>query len=108
MTQAPTHSPRWLRFLASTARWALRALLAFWLLLVLAWVVLHFWIVPRIDDFRPLLQQRAQQQLGLAVRVQRLSARSEGVLPTFELHGVRLLDAAGQEALSLSRVTITL
>ncbi|MGB6100970.1 MAG: TIGR02099 family protein, partial [Comamonas sp.] len=77
-------------------------------MLVLAWALLHFWIVPRIDDFRPLLQQQAQQRLGLAVRVQHLSARSEGVFPTFELQGVQLLDAQGHEALRLPRVVITL
>lgn len=108
MTEAFTHPPRWLRFLASTARWVLAGLLTFWLMLVLAWALLHFWIVPRIDDFRPLLQQQAQQRLGLAVRVQHLSARSEGVFPTFELQGVQLLDAQGHEALRLPRVVITL
>lgn len=94
--------------LTRTARWALGAVLAFWLALVLAWAGLHFWIVPRIDDFRPLLQQRAQQLLGVAVRVQRLVARSEGVFPTFELQGVQVLDPQGQEALRLPSVVITL
>lgn len=108
MSQAPTHPSRWLRIFASLARWALTGVLAFWLMVVLAWALLHFWIVPRIDNFRPLLQQRAQQVLGLAVRVQRLSARSEGVFPTFELDGVQLLDAQGREALRLPRVVLSL
>ncbi|QXL84055.1 YhdP family protein [Comamonas sp. NLF-1-9] len=104
----PTHSPRWLRYLASTARWALGILLAFWLLLALAWATLHWWIVPRIDDWRPLLQQQAQKALGLPVRVDRLLAHSEGVLPTLELQGVQLLDAQGRQALQLPRVLIAL
>jgi hypothetical protein len=38
-----------------------------WVLLVLglviglAWGALHFWIVPRIDDFRPSLERLAQK-----------------------------------------------
>ncbi|MBN9329053.1 MAG: TIGR02099 family protein [Comamonas sp. SCN 67-35] len=108
MTEASTHFPRWLGLLASVARWALAGVLTFWLLLALAWAGLHFWIVPRIDNFRPLLQERAQRLLGVDVRVQRLSARSEGVFPTIELDGVQLLDAQGQEALRLPRVVITL
>ena len=108
MTEASTHSPRWLTFLASTTRWALGGLLTLWLALVLAWAGLHFWIVPRIDSLRPMLQAQAQRWLGVAVRVQRLSARSEGVFPTLEFEGVQLLDAQGQEALRLPRVVVTL
>jgi len=78
MTEASTHFPRWLGLLASVARCALAGVLTFWLLLALAWAGLHFWIVPRIDNFRPLLQERAQRLLGVDVLVQRLSARSEG------------------------------
>jgi hypothetical protein len=42
-----------------------------WLMLVLgiliglAWGTLHFWIVPRIGDYRPALERLAQQSLSL-------------------------------------------
>ncbi|WP_255437814.1 YhdP family protein [Comamonas flocculans] len=64
--------------------------------------------MPRIDDWRPLLQQQAQKALGLPVRVQALRAHSNGVLPTLELQGVQLLDAGGRQALQLPRVLIAL
>lgn len=108
MTEAPTHPPRWLKFMAGVARWALGLMLAFWLLLALAWGGLHWWIVPRIDDFRPLLQRQAQRALGVVVRVDALAARSEGVFPALELSGVALFDAQGREALRLPRVSVTL
>ena len=108
MSEASTHSPRWLRWLAGAARWALGALLAFWMLLALAWAGLHWWIVPRIDDWRPMLEQQARRALGVDLRVARLSARSTGVLPTLELSGVQVLDASGQAALQLQRVVLAL
>ena len=108
MSEASTHSPRWLRWLAGAARWALGALLAFWVLLALAWAGLHWWIVPRIDDWRPVLEQQARRALGVDLRVARLSARRSCVLPPLELSGVQVLDAWGQAALHLQRVVLAL
>ena len=108
MTESPSHPSRRLKFVAGCARWALGALLVFWLLLAAAWAGLHGWIVPRISDFRPQLEQRAQRALGVPVRIAGISARSEGVFPTVELTGVALLDAQGREALRLPRVVVAL
>ena len=41
--------------LASLARWSLRLVLGLWLILALIWGVLQFWIVPRINEWRPEL-----------------------------------------------------
>ena len=40
-----------------------------WGLLVLAWLSLHLFIVPRIDDYRPWLQRQASQALGVRVEI---------------------------------------
>ena len=84
--------------------WLLWLVAAAWLLFGLSWVVLHGWIVPRIGEFRPRLELVASQALGVPVRIGRISARSQGLIPSFELHDVRLLDAQGREALRLPRV----
>jgi uncharacterized protein (TIGR02099 family) len=79
-------------------------LAAAWLLIALGWFVLHGWIVPRIGEFRPRLEIAAGKALGVPVRIGQITAKSEGVLPFFELADVRLLDARGDVALRLPRI----
>ena len=76
-----------------------------WLLFALGWFVLHGWIVPRIGEFRPRLEIAAGKALGVPIRIGQITARSEGVFPLFELTDVRLLDAGGQVALLLPRIS---
>ncbi|MFN3570050.1 MAG: YhdP family protein [Polaromonas sp.] len=95
---------RRLKIAALAARIALGLVLAFWVLFAAAWAVLHGWIVPRIADFRPRLETAATQALGVPVRIGQITARSGGLIPSFELRDVALLDAQGRAALSLPRV----
>ncbi len=97
-------TPRWLKASATASRWLLWPLLAFWLLFSLVWGGLHGWIVPRIGEWRPQLEQEATRLLGVPVRIGGVSARSQGLLPTFEMSNVTLLDPQGREALRLPRV----
>ena len=71
-----------------------------WLVLALAWGALH-WIVPRIGELRPDLEIEAGRVLGVPVRIGSITARSEGLVPSFELRDVVLLDPQGREALRL-------
>ncbi|MEJ8821814.1 YhdP family protein [Variovorax humicola] len=79
-------------------------LIAAWLLFALSVVVLHGWIVPRIGEYRPALEAQASKAIGVPVRIGAISALSEGLFPTFELHDVVLHDGLGREALRLARV----
>ncbi|HSO46156.1 MAG TPA: TIGR02099 family protein, partial [Rhodoferax sp.] len=88
------------------ARWLLAAVVLVWLLLGLTWGALHWVIVPRIGEFRPQLEARATQALGVAVRVGAVAAQSNGMVPSFELLDVAFLDAQGRVALSLPRILI--
>lgn len=108
MIDPSTHPTRLLRLVAGLARWSLGLLLAFWLLLTIAWGALHGWIVPRIGDFRPQLEAQAARALGLPVRIGAIAARTEGLIPSIELSDVALLDAAGRSALRLPRVVVAL
>ncbi|MFN3377269.1 MAG: YhdP family protein, partial [Burkholderiaceae bacterium] len=65
-------------------------------------------IVPRIGEFRPQLEAQATRALGVPVRVGHLSARTEGLIPSFELLDVALLDPQGRPALLLPRVVVAL
>lgn len=91
---------------SALTRWLLAAVVLAWLLLVLAWGALHWLIVPRIDEFRPQLEARATQALGVTVRVGAVAAQSNGMVPSLELLDVALLDAQGRVAFSLPRVLI--
>ncbi|WP_353235296.1 YhdP family protein [Diaphorobacter ruginosibacter] len=104
MTEQPSHPSRLLKLLSGFARWSLWLLLAFWLLVAVAWGLLHGFIVPRIGDFRQQVQTQAGKALGVPVVIGGLAARSEGLLPTLELTDVQLLDHEGREALRLPRV----
>ncbi|MDI1245092.1 MAG: TIGR02099 family protein, partial [Rhodoferax sp.] len=86
--------------------WLLAAVVSAWLLFGLAWGALHWVIVPRIGEFRPQLEARATQALGVRVRVGAVAAHSNGLTPSFELTDVTLLDAQDRVALRLPRILI--
>ncbi len=89
------------------ARWSLGLVLSLWLLLATVWGVLHFWIVPRIGEWRPELETLASRTLGVPVSIGSLSAYSAGLVPTFELGDVALHDPVSQsEALRLPKVVV--
>ncbi len=75
-----------------------------WLLFGVSWLVLHGWIVPRIGEFRPQLEAHASRALGVPVRIGQITARSLGMIPSFELRDVTLLDSQGREAVRLPHV----
>ncbi len=103
MSPLPT---KLLKTWSSLTRWLLAAVVLAWLILGLAWGSLHWLIVPRIGEFRPLLEARATQALGVRVRVGAVTAQSNGMVPSFELSDVTLLDAQDRVALRLPRILI--
>ncbi len=92
----------------ATLRWAARALLGLvitvWSLLLIAWLTLHWGILPHIQQWREPIEQRASWALGVPVRIGRIEVRSSGWVPSFELRDVLLLDANQRPALRLPRV----
>jgi uncharacterized protein (TIGR02099 family) len=108
MNEPLPNPSRLLKWVANFARWSLWLLLAMWLLLAVFWGGLHGWIVPRIGEYRPHLETLAARALGVPVRIGALSARSEGLVPSFEIENVAFLDQQGREALRLPRVVVSL
>ncbi|MES2999970.1 MAG: YhdP family protein [Pseudomonadota bacterium] len=99
---------RLLKAYAIVAKGLLWLLMTAWLVLALAWGALHGWIVPRIGELRPDLEIEAGRVLGVPVRIGQVTARSEGLIPSFELTDVVLLDPQGRAALRLPRVLAAL
>ncbi len=71
---------------------------------VLAWAAVHAFIVPRINDYRQLLQHQASRAIGTPVEIGHIQAQGGWWVLGFEVSEVLLLDAQGQEALRLPRV----
>ena len=93
-----------LKWAAAFLRVLLWAVATVWLLFALTWGTINLIIVPRIGDLRPTLESLATRAIGIPVRIDRIEARSQGLIPSFALSGVRLLDAQGHDALVLGRV----
>jgi uncharacterized protein (TIGR02099 family) len=89
---------------ATLSRALLWLAVAAWVIFALAWMALHWVIVPRIGEFRPRLEIEVSKVVGAPVRIGDITATSVGIIPSFELKNVVLLDAAGREALKLPRI----
>ncbi len=106
MTARP---PRLLKLAARLMQWSLRLLLGLVVLLVLAVVALRWWIVPRINDFRPQVESRLSGVLGVPVRIDELVAEGDNKLvPSFAAHGVHLVQPDGAAGLVLPTVKVAL
>jgi len=92
------------RVCSSALRFVAWVLLVSGFVLGMAWTALHFWIVPRIEDFRPKFENLATQAIGVPVHMGKLLAVSTGWMPTFEIHDLSLMDPEGRPALTLPKV----
>jgi uncharacterized protein (TIGR02099 family) len=90
-------------------RWFVRlglgVIAAVWGLLLLAWLSLHWVILPHLEQWRGTLETHASKALGVSVKLGRIQVRSSGWVPTVELQQVQLLDSDGRVALTLPLVT---
>ncbi|MBI3156421.1 MAG: TIGR02099 family protein, partial [Burkholderiales bacterium] len=89
-------------------RWIAAGLFVAWSLALLAWLILHWGILPRLDQWRPQIEQRVGQALGAPIRIGAIRVRSGGWVPALELDEVVVLDVRGEPALRLGRVAAAL
>lgn len=104
MNSPPLQPSRPLKWAAALLRALLWAVAGVWLLFALTWGAIHGIIVPRIGEWRPELETLATRAVGVPVRIGGIRAQTQGLIPSFELTDVRLLDAQGRDALVLGRV----
>lgn len=72
--------------------------------LLLAWLTLQWAILPHIEDWRPMMERRATESIGVPVKIGAVRVNSSGWIPALELRDVVLRDRAGAEALRLPRI----
>jgi uncharacterized protein (TIGR02099 family) len=89
-------------------RIAFGLLIGGWSLLLLAWLALHWGILPRIEQWRPQIEAHASQALGVPVTIGAIQVRSSGWVPALELSNVVLKDRQQREALRLPKVSAAL
>jgi len=100
---------RWpLRLCWHALRWLLLILALVGAVVVVAWSVLHWGILPHANDWRPWLEKEASKTLGVELRIGRITVESGGWMPRMELGDVQVLDAAGRPALRLPRIAAVL
>jgi len=104
----PSRSARRWHWLARASGLMMWLLVAAWLVFAATWLLIHGWIVPRIGELRPRLEVAASQALGVPVRIGQITAQSTGLIPSFELRDVTLLDAESRVAVRLPRLVGTL
>jgi uncharacterized protein (TIGR02099 family) len=85
-------------------RWGVGLVLGAWTLVLIAWLTLHWGILPHIDRWRAPIEQQVSDALGVPVRIGQIEVRSGGWVPAVELREVTLHDAQDRVALRLPRV----
>ena len=79
-----------------------------WVFILLAWTVLHAWILPRIDQYRPWLQAKASQVLAVNVEIGALQVDGNWLVPWVQANDVVLRDAQQRVVLQLPRVVASI
>jgi len=84
--------------------WALGLVAFAWVAVLVAWSALHIFIVPRIGDYREVMQQQASRVMGVRVDIGSIRTHGGWLVPWFEVDDMVLFDRDGREALRLPRV----
>ncbi|MGH8715594.1 MAG: AsmA family protein, partial [Burkholderiales bacterium] len=93
-------------------RWLTRFFFACFLLagfaLVTIVLVLRYWFLPNIENYRDNIAQAVSRAAGQRITIGKITADWEGLRPHLSLDGVQVFDQAGRPALVLNRVAATL
>ena len=92
--------------MARGLRWLLWSTVGVWLTVFALWSVLHGLILPRIDEYRPQLQEQAYKALGLPVQFAALRVGGTWLQPWLEVEDFTIRSLQGEEALRLPRVVV--
>lgn len=103
------------RFGAGCVRGIRLALRALWIALILAWfafgalwLATRYYLMPRVDEYRPALEREASRLLGANVRIARIESGWIGFNPLLRFDDVQIDDRAGRAALTLPSLQATL
>lgn len=101
----PPLMSQWGQRLLRAGIWSFWAVFFGFVALILA---LRYSILPNIESYRPDLERLVSSRLGQPVSIGRIEASWQGLHPDLALLDVRVADAEGHPALTLSRVEAVL
>lgn len=85
-------------------RLLLRIALVIALLLSLIAAAWQFWLIPRLENYRPALVAELSRAAGMPVQVESIRGGWDGFRPELSLGNISVLDASGTPALRLARL----
>ena len=88
---------RWMSPISGILLWLC---IAFWVLALGLFTLMHVLILPRIDAIRPSMERQVGEVLGLQVHIGTLEAHTSGIWPTLQLKDLQATNA--QQALVFS------
>ncbi len=71
-------------------------------------LTLHYGLLPKLDTFRPRLEQTASHALGMQVSIGQLSGHWQALHPRLEISQLTLRDSTGRVSLSIPRASAAL
>lgn len=104
---APAAGP-WRAAWRTVGPWLVGLLLFVPSVLLAAWLALHWGILPRLEGWRPQIEERASRALGVPVRIGGIEVQTGEWIPVIDLHQVELLGPQGEVALQLPHVRAAL
>ena len=69
---------------------------------------LRYWVLPRVDQWRPQIEAYASQALGAQVSIGAIQANWQGLNPRLDLASVQVHDGAADAVLTLPKVSAVL
>ena len=90
-----------LRFFKKSLRWILLGLLLAYFAAAATMLAIRFWVLPRINEWRPLIEQTLSNDLGSKVSIGNLTASWSGLSPTLIIENLAVRDQQDTVLLSL-------
>lgn len=92
-----------LTFLHLSARAAMRLLLLVLVLCGLLVVVLNFWFIPHLNDYRDNVAQAVERELGRPTQIERVSGEWQGTHILIKVSGFQIADHKGAPLIRVER-----
>ncbi|WP_373975855.1 TIGR02099 family protein [Chitinibacter sp. SCUT-21] len=89
-------------------RWLARLALTLLLLLTICGLTWQFYAVPRLNDYKPWLEQQLTQTIGAPIKIASLSGGWRGIRPQLTITRFQLINSQQQAMLQFERMEGTL
>lgn len=88
--------------------WVFWAVLTIYAVVALGLLGVRYWVLPRVDEWRPQIEAYASRTLGSRVTIGSIRADWQGLNPKLDLASVQVYDDAAAPVLSLPSVSAVL